>query len=112
MQDYLRCFCQDTITGLEICLLQEDGWKEDEVHWSFTVPGSWGPSTIRGFHKLIQEVLNPRFPNSDGLHIHTKVTEAEASLMAMIFGGIGISNPRYSVGKIFVWIFPLPKVPF
>jgi len=109
-QDYLRCFCQDTIAFLDTKLLEKVNWRENEIDWSFTVPGSWRVSTVRGFHRLIEEVLHPFFPNSNSLRIHTRVTEAEASVMAMVFDGIGINNPRYSVGKIFVWTFSHPKI--
>lgn len=109
-QDYLRCFCQYTVARIDAHIPRYVNWRENEVDWSFTVPGSWGVSTVRGFHRLIEEVLHPLFRNSHGLRIHTKVTEAEASVMAMVFDGIGINNPRYSAGKILVWAFSPPKI--
>lgn len=102
MQDYLRCFCQDTVARLDSHLSADVEWKEEEVDWSFTVPGSWGVSAVRRFHGVIEEVLHPLFPNFHGLRIHTNVTEAEASLMAMVFRVIGFNNPLYSIGKILV----------
>jgi hypothetical protein len=101
IREYLRAFCAQAMVTIDIALPLT--WKKASIDWSFTVPGCWNQlPVVEDFRRLAEEALSSILQEAKDLRVHTNITEASASAMSLVVGGLVAHEKACPIGDTII----------
>ncbi|RDL31968.1 uncharacterized protein BP5553_09370 [Venustampulla echinocandica] len=101
VRHYLGAFCAEVVAVIDRDAAPK--WRDADVIWNFTVPGSWSAlPVVADFKRLAGEAVSPCFPNGKGFRICCDVKEATASAQSLLVEGSVSKKKEYEVGNVVI----------